>query len=1073
MSKRLVVVGGATGVAGLVLGASIVFGPAAVTPTDSSVPSDIGAPEVDGPGGGGISSATIRGIEYTTFEVDADGQLRGMRLRAASSKAKSMGITELVRPDAEIRLGSQRAITITADKADMEMEDAKPRAGQFTGNVVITLYQAPAGTKLIIDADNPASEAFIQQRIFLDDPLDPDDAISFSIEDDTIQTNGPVHATGPQVDFYGIGLRLAYNTQRKRIEQLLINEGRYLIYNPEADAPGFTARADGDTSADSLGSSSSETASEASDPDTQQPQAPSQFYAIEFADNVVIREGLDTELAGDKLTIDFSLGTEAVSPQPLTIPGDPSSGARLPSYLIAPAAFASSANGADEVVRTTADPTSTLIPGEATDTAPAPLVAIPTANAERSLFTHDPARDLVVTWTGKMQLTPHANKPDVLADEKDARLVLTGQNTYAQTTRDGELQRLETARLEHLLSEQRTTASAKAQGPARILSDALGGEVTGQQLTLQQQEGAATVLGPGQLTYTNQDDGKQLTITWQNRLDLELYTQPDDNSTRILGVKTATFDGDVTARHTDFDLDAKTLTLAFNAPDPQREIENTPSEINASGSVAVVARGDAQDERFDIKADRLTISLGIDTDGEPFASTIRAVDNVDVRRPGTTLTCDRVQVELNPPSKTETTADDRFAQVQSILAVGTVRANLAYDDRKIDLVADQLIADVEADRLTLSSNDPRFPAEVADLNNDRKLTGQLVVMDDQAQQMDITGAGSLATRLADPNAPDAGIEDAFLAISWDKAMRFNNVTGLAEFHENVRSESRRTADASELACDHLTIRFSPDYEHDPRRLVEDEGKDNHERQVRSAVATGNVKFTASAWQPFDTDKLDNRILLQGPKLTFTNQPPTAPGQSPVETLVVDGKGLMMLEDYRDQAQANAEDKEDNSALTMTGKGITLFNWNEQMTLNARSNTATFLDTVQMTHKPDGLDGDNRDTVQLDCNQLVADLTDTGGLAGWLSDDAPDARVTTITANDNVRLLQQKTRSMRGEDMKFTAKTNRLELWSALGRAVVIQDLKRDTSTNASKVTWDLTNDRLEIEKLQGGVAPLD
>jgi len=1050
MSKRFVVVGGATAVAGLVLGASIVLGPPAANSGDPDLPGDIDAPDVVGPDGT-QPGVKINEFDYTTFEVDADGQLRGMRLRATRTNLKPLGITNLIKPNAEIRLGSQRAITITADEADMEMEDSKPRAGVFSGNVVVTLAQAPEGTDLILDPKDPAHKQFIQQRIYLDE------ATHFSIEEDTISTVGPVHVTSDQVDFFGLGLRLAYNTQRERIEQLIINEGRYLIVNPDADAAGFSEEvADPEQR-------------EASDTDPETIPGPAQFYAARFSENVIVRDGLESQLGGQTLTIDFSLGTEAVQVQPIS----PDANSTLPRFI-----------STGQLVQ--AQP-STL-----------PAITIPATNAKRSLFTHDPKRDVVVTWTGEMRVTPHAERPEQLADEDDAHLTLVGENAYAQTTRNGELERLETHRLEYLLSQQRTTAYAKDDTPVRILSDALGGQITGQQLTVRQSEGTATILGPGQINFTSAKDGKTLVLTWQNRLDFELYTTDTtptlsdseasgtrDSSlsqTKILGVKTATFDGKVTARHTDFDLDSDQLTIAFAKPDKQKKIDNHPTAINASGKVAVKARGDAEDETFDIAAQRLSIDLKLDRDNEPYASSIRALDDVLVKRPGSTLTCQRVSVELNPPSETTalansdpkqreasgTPTDERFAQVRSILAVGKVRANLDYNDRRVDLVADQLIADVEKDRLTLASDNTKELAEITDLSSGRKLTGQLVVMDDQAEVLTITGPGTLATVLNDAGNPKAGIEDAFLAIAWEQSMSFNNITGQAEFKQGVRSESRRSTDASEMTCDQLSMVFSPDYKHDPQRLLEDDGKDEHERQIRSAIATGDVKFMAWAWDTQNPKKINNRVRLEGPKLLITNKPANEVGDIPVETIVVEGQGRMVLEDYRPPDEKQADDK-----ASMTGRGATLFSWKDAMTLNALTNTATLVDTVKMTHIPKDETGKAGDPVQLDCNKLVADMTDTGGMSVWLSDQAPDAQVQTITATNNVRLLQQGTRSMRGDRMSFNAALNQVILNANANRDVIIEDLQRDAFTRTNKVTWDLTTDRIEIDKLRGGVAPLD
>ena len=58
-------------------------------------------------------------------------------------------------------------------------------------------------------------------------------------------------------------------------------------------------------------------------------------------------------------------------------------------------------------------------------------------------------------------------------------------------------------------------------------------------------------------------------------------------------------------------------------------------------------------------------------------------------------------------------------------------------------------------------------------------------------------------------------------------------------------------------------------------------------------------------------------------------------------------------------------------------------------------------------------------------------------------------------------------------MSFDGEKNLVTLTAEGDRDVVIQDLERDTATRTNKVTWDLVKDRIEIDKLRGGVVPLN
>ena len=1102
MSKRLVIVGGATAVAGLVLGASVVFGPDAVTGVRKGQTHDIDAPTVQGKTAGTLDTlgATGTALDIKAFDPQENGEILRLRIRADRSNLKPLGVTELVKPRADIHLGSQRAISIIADKADTKMENREIREGTFIGNVVVTLFEAPPGVKLIIDADDPEHTQFIQQRIFLDSDT------HFSVEDDSINTAGPVHVTSNQVDFFGVGLHLTYNTQRERIEQLLIDQGRYLLFNPEADSPGFDNNTTPSADADNNKPADDDAASE------PQPALPSQYYLAEFAKDVVVRSGIHDELAGELLKIDFSLGTKAVTPKPAT----PTT-SRLPQWVQRPGARL--AQLADD----TAPPGINANPTEPT-LSEAPILTIPQRNAERSMFSHVPQRDLVVTWAGHLRLTPLAEKPEALADDKDVRITLIGDNAYAQSTEDDQIKRLQTIQLEYLLSQELTTALASDDKPVRLFAEALGGELTAQKLIVRQQAGTATLLGPGQLTYRDPKTNKPLTVTWQNRLDLELYIQPPDanperhndaephadaerseasgTQTKLLGIQSATFDGKVTALHPEFDLAADKLTLAFRKPDNLNNIDNEPTQINAFGNIAIKANGDDPNECFHITAQHLTVSFQEsdrtnNIDNQPIA--IRAEGGVEVRmgspdaikggpdapRPDLSLACRQIKVDLNPsdnnkPDNPPQPDEEIYGDVSKVFAIGDVRATIHKENQHIALVSDVLIADVIEDKLTLNADNLQQPAEVIEIIElkkpngqtidvvSQKLTGKLVEMDNKAEQLDITGPGSLATRLDDPDNPDASIENSFLSIAWDDAMSFNNVTGKAKFLGKVRSESRRSNDYSELFCNQLDMRFSPDFKHDPQRLIEDDGRETHERQVRSAIAQGDVSFMAASWEQADPKKISNRMRIQGPTLIFTNTPAIQIGDTPVETVVVQGAGRMTLEDYRPPVKQPAGDDAASKRAFMTGRGSTLFTWNDRMILDARTNTATLHQTVTMTHIPRDEDGKNGQAVGFACDKLLADMTDTGGLSVWLSDEAPDARVTRITADGNVRLAPRANLAIAADHLKFLADAEKVNIWSDDKRPVVLEDNEAGTTDRLREIEWNLATDSFELKDFQGG-----
>lgn len=1113
MNRRFVVVASAALLAGLVLVASIVMGP----------PNLRDGPDLPGADLDAATSDSASDVTYTILQRgDSDDDITRTVLRADRLQRLDRGVSRFTRPRAEMRYSPTRAMTLSADSADVIMVKDQPQRGTFTGNVVITLYEAPPGQPLIMDPQDPRHLGFVRLRIFLDDQT------NFDLATNDIDTPGPVHVTARETDFFGRGLRLKYNSRLKRIEQLVINQGAYLMYNPEAQ----TAAIDEEQPAPSP-----------EDPDT--PSPPSQYYLATFKSQVLVREGNRSELFGDEqLDLRFSLGQQAITPPNPIRPGEDDAAPQgsllpaIPGWQLAQAGETAT-DTPTQTLPTPAQPSTPQAQPEqsegsdqATNPAdeesqpvdPAPLgrngqpvpgllaqpVTIPLVNSVRSMFEHDPDRDIVVTWSGQLRLIPLSEKPDALADDNDVQFQLKGPNAYAQTTRDGRTDRMEAGEIEYLLASQLVNAIAPEGRPVRIVSSTIG-SLEGSSITLDQQTGVGVILGPGSITQLPDDEGKALNLAWSDRLELRLYTQalasdpvplsgdlsqaPDaerpgpaeddapvltrDGQVRVTGLQSARFIGNVVATHPDFDCTSEELTLDFREPDELAKRKNDPFRINAAGNVTVHAQGDAEDERFAITAQSLTINLENDERGEVYASSMRALIDVKIERPGNTLTCRQVDVALAPPVTAQPQDPDEepaennkpYAEVRTLLAQGTVMAELDYDGRRVDLAGDRLVADVELDQLTLIANNDRNLAEVYDLDDDRKLSGKLIVMDDQAEQVRVDGPGILAVGLEDPD-----LAAARLAVAWQRAMNFDNIKSTARFVGQVNATTSRSTDQTELSSDTLDLRFSPDPEHDPRNLLS--GDDQRQpdadgalsgggREVRSAIATGNVRFIASAFETNQPGKPYNRVHIEGPILTFTNRPRTSPTAVPVETLTVDGPGVMLIEDYRPRDQPDDQDAQPQTRVSFTGRGATAFKWQDSMTLDARSNTATFVNQVRMIHRPREDDDTDGPVVRLYADRLVSDMEDGGGLGVWLSDQAPDARITTVNADHAVRIVHEG-RELLGDHLQYTADDQVAELWADEGKRVNIIDTNSGNESSAARAIWDLAKDRIDLRDTAGG-----
>ncbi|XAM00642.1 hypothetical protein OT109_04465 [Phycisphaeraceae bacterium D3-23] len=1112
MERRTVVVGAAFGAAALVLSASIFLGPPA------------GTQDIQGPDGESIGAAMPRhrpgedagvpgysaeGGGYEVFELVGDNKARITLLDADSASTQGQGITHFMRPRFQIittefattqvgiddqgepilkrgaPIGGQ-AMILSADAAEMEMDGNNPQRGVFQGNVVVTLLKAE-GQAVILDPADPRYPLVNEvQRVYIDGDA------RFGLDTNEVRSNAPVHVTSAQADFFGIGLVLKYNTARERIEQLVVREGRYLMFNPDAqsptaagsDAPGADGPPNGQGSADS------------DEPD--HPLGPSQFYIATFYDDIIVRDTDRALLEGDELNIRFSLGREAVEPEPVRPATEPVDADRATGFApLAPPIPGMRLAQAD---------TNTLPP------LPPPFNPdlVPPINQGRSLYTAAPHEGVLITWTGALRLVPLNEQPEELEDDKDIAIALQGEHAYAQAMRDGKAHRIEGTSLRYLVSSQEVFAQGNENRPITIISTEAG-TLTGGELVVNIPQGTATILGPGTLTQNPDDDGKQLTLAWTDRVDLELFLKEPDGEavaddgrgisgqSQIAGIRTATFVGDVTADHPDFDLEAEQLAVDFLRPDEAAGVKNDPTRIQASVDVTVRAQGDAPDEQFAIGTQSLTITLGHDTDGEVYAKSMRALADVVITRPGSTLTCHRVDVafalpsETEPPEAEDATRNARYAQVQQIVAVGDVRAEIEEQGNTINLAADHLLADVDADRLTLYATEEGALAEVIDVNEDRFLRGRHIVMDDQAQVVRVEGPGTLAARMEDPDQP--GNPQANMTIDWQRAMRFNNATGKAEFHGGVAAVTRRTADTTDMTCDDLEVWFTQTKDVDADAGDENAlhaaendapdaapGEDETDltnaidatgRDVRRAVATGEVRFVAATRAAEQPDKPHSRVTITGPQLIFTNDALDAQGgdlPDPVETVVVNGPGTMLIEDYTPEDPADETDRAAEGSggdpIAFTGKGQTAFLWQESMELDARANTATFAGDAIMLHDPTPDDDTNGDFVRLDCQELIADMRDTGGLGVWMSDDAPAPEISVVTAAGPLR-IRRAGMEITGNHLRYEGQAQRVEIWANENRDVLIQQQDSPAPTRAAKVIWDLAQDRIETLGLRG------
>ncbi|MEM1212283.1 MAG: hypothetical protein AAGI68_08275 [Planctomycetota bacterium] len=591
------------------------------------------------------------------------------------------GASEVTRPLTLIYFGNpaERIIRIAADEGEFLAPENNPRSGRFVGNVTLTVFSRRPDTRSI-DTGNPANVDF---RVFLDEPA------KFDVEFGEVLAAGPVHVTGPQLEFFGSDLTLKYNRLRNRIEELTVEHGRSLRVqtNPPNAPPTATASPPIDTSATQPATTQPAT----TQPDNDANPRPVQFYLARFNDDV--RVDLPDELGrmdGDQLALRFSLNTPREDVQtPLVNQPPPAS--RFTVRL---------ANN-QAVSR----------------------------EAERSLFIPQPD-DLIVTWSGPLTLRPLLNPPDDLTHPEDVEVALTGTPGNPATAITPKQESVSAARLAFLRSKAQLTAEAGEDQPVVFDAPDLG-RLEAQSLVIDQSTAQGTATGPGLLVFrddppptdaltappatqpatqpstqpaTQPDTPPVLAVEWTDELQLRLFTNPDPADDpdlpegftapdATLGLRSATFKGAVRTRHADLLLNAQALTVEFDntlaasqqkptvshrgtsddpltpttqsidPPNPRPQNRSIPRQIVATGSVDIqTTERDDPKQTLDLTAEYVAVELANQpADNDPDASprliptSLRASQNVVAAQPAARLTSRQLDVffATAPPATSE------------------------------------------------------------------------------------------------------------------------------------------------------------------------------------------------------------------------------------------------------------------------------------------------------------------------------------------------------------------------------------------------------------------------------------
>jgi len=665
MKTRIVIIAGSVVAAGLVLLAAYLANPIAPPPSGdagSSGPRPTAGEDDQPPG----VSADERFVDESgRYERREDGRRTILTWDRLEPQPK--GRARVTEPSARVEFSPQRVMTIDAARGRLYAPENEPRQGHFEGRVVVTMYRTSRERAVSLTGTRD-----IAVRVYLKEA-------DFDLELGRLTSVGPVHLTGPRVDFHGRGLTLNYNELHNRLQRLRVHQGQRLrlrgraLDGGEASEPatGPSTQAATATAATQPGPPGGDAAGEEPGAEGQEDGARAgEFYRARFEEDVRVEAlGRGVQMRGDRLDAVFSFaGEQAMRTAERDEVGDAGRDRALPGP-VGPRLAAADDGLAGALTQATR---------------PSAGSATRSQSGLGPSLMETTSEDVVIEWSGPLVVTPEADPPRGLEQPEDMQLALRG--TPVRVLGEGGA-RVTAARLSYLVGPGRLTAVGDASHGLEVAVPELG-QLRGERAVLSPADQSGFVEGPGTLIAREragerareagaatqpagrdgdaEASGSPLEVAWQERLNLRFAgdaqaAAPDGDGTgtadtdeagagrrlalgRLGALESATFRGAVEAAHPRFDMAGQAMTVRFAAGEAG---ERRPSAIEASGDVRLATRGRGDQPPGAIRSQALDIALGRDGEGRLTPTALTARRDVTLTRPDLTLRAERLDATMS------------------------------------------------------------------------------------------------------------------------------------------------------------------------------------------------------------------------------------------------------------------------------------------------------------------------------------------------------------------------------------------------------------------------------------------
>ncbi|MFA7237572.1 MAG: hypothetical protein WC058_11970 [Phycisphaeraceae bacterium] len=894
-------------------------------------------------------------------------------------------------PQSRFHLADNRVIDVRSNTGTVVAPQNIPQQGTLKDNVTVRIYETRKGLKLDMSDDSPDIVATIHLR----------DA-TFNAQLGKLDSTDDVLLTGRNAEFRGTGLTLVYNEPQQRIDYMEITQGQYLKYTPppEVTPPEVTPPEDktggADSSAPKSAEKPAETAPAAAD-------AKVQYYQVHFERSVHVRSG------GRSIDADDMLGYFAFNRR--------SNIARLQTRRT------EMEKGSDPFwVSTDPAAAALAIPN------PSPLAPRPSSE------------EVIMTWSGKMVVTPVTERPAQLRTDQDLLLNFRGLGQPVTMRSDaGDV--ITCANAQYHEYHKQVAAIGSAQFPLLIESPALG-EVTADALTLRLDEQAGQLAGAGHIKSKAEKENQKglppgFAIRWADHVDLLLTRSKEKPS----GLKTARFAGKVEVSDPRFTMRGEQLAVHF---EPDRAGRNRRfSAIDASGDVV------AQSDEGRIAAQTLHLDADESPDGRIRPTVL--VASGDVRVSDKTQTVSAGALSATFTDKSSVNKGKPRIDVAQIVAADHVKLTMPDGTR---VSADQLEADNATGLATLTGRPVVIDQQGATLSVAKlKLNRakERVTADGEGrfdyEQQEKTRGEDAAAETANRKPQTANPSSRTLHVTWTDGMSFDQIGNLLTVNGHVvADQSDRPEENNQLTAATVVMELTD------RDLAKQQGVELKGRSMlKSMAAGGDVVLLSSRWLDATRHQLESRLRLAGPRISFDNDR---------EIAKVHGAGTLLLEDYRDRAAAGPESPQPDGAVHLTGRGATLFTWNRWMTMDASRTEVVMDGNVEMTHQPAGK---TSGSVQMQTHRLTADMKGIGGIEALAASKNKKIDIDHILAEGGVQIRDDK-RLISAHRLHYDGAAQTAVIEAQPGRRVNIVQLDEPKPILARRILWNLKLDRLEIDQ---------